>query len=184
MRMLALCLAALALSACGQNTAGGDCARSVTREVAWTNADAPDTITASASGPSCSQAVAMFVLRDAEGDPLWVHASTYYDMTAGGLPPPNAPPATDAQVVQFLNGWANVEVSRSNDLPEWRAGVATLTESATTFAYDTPFERATYEALRARNLPMLCFAAAAEAVHCLVIDPASHAPTMIAAYGP
>ena len=49
----------------------------------------------------------------------------------------------------------------SNTLPEWREGVATLTESATTFAYDTPFDRETYEMLRARNLPMFCYAAAA-----------------------
>ena len=37
--------------------------------------------------------------------------------------------------------------------------------------------------LRARNLRMICYAAAVEATQCLVIDPASHAPTMIVAYG-
>jgi len=38
--------------------------------------------------------------------------------------------------------------------------------------------------LRARNLPMICYAAAAEASQCLIVDPASHAPTMMVAYGP
>jgi hypothetical protein len=69
-------------------------------------------------------------------------------------------------------------------LPEWREGVDTLSSSAPTFSYNTPFERNTYEMLRARSLPMICYAAAVEATQCLVIDPASNAPTMIVAYGP
>lgn len=126
----------------------------------------------------------MFVARNANGDPLWTFSSTYYDLTSGGVPPEGAPDVTDEQVQAFLVDWANVTVSTSNTLPEWRDGVATLTESASTFAYDTPFPRETYEMLRARNLRMICYAAAAEATQCVVVDPASNAPTMIVAYGP
>jgi len=49
---------------------------------------------------------------------------------------------------------------------------------------NTPFDRETYEMLRARNLAMICYAAAVEASQCLIIDPGSQAPTMIVAYGP
>jgi hypothetical protein len=186
MRILILA-AALALSACGRTDTAPNasaCARSATHDVTWTSEQAPDVITASADGPSCAQAVVTFVARNADGDPLWAFASTYYDMTAGGVPPEGAPAVPVADVERFLAGWADVTTQRSGELPEWRAGVATLTESATTFAYDTPFDRETYEMLRARNLPMICYAAAVEASQCLIVDPASHTPTMIVAYGP
>lgn len=180
-----LLAAALALCACTPvDPATPDaCARTATHEVIWSG-DAADVITASADGPSCAQALVTFVIRNTSGDPLWAFASTYYDMNMGGIPPEGAPPVSSEQMDTFLAGWANVTEMRSGELPEWREGVATLTESATTFSYDTPFERDVYEMLRARNLPMLCYAAAVEAAQCLIIDPFSNAPTMIVAYGP
>lgn len=184
MRTLALALAALTLSACGDPAETAGCARSATHEMTWSDAAAPDVITTRADGPSCTNAVVTFVARNADGVPLWAFAATYYDITAGGLPPENAPAVSDAQMDEFLAGWANVTESRSSDLPEWRAGVATLTESATTFAYDTPFDRETYEMLRARNLPIICYAAGSETSQCLIMDPLSHTPTKIVAYGP
>lgn len=176
---------ALLLSACGQatNVAQSGCARTATHDVTWTSETA-DTITTRADGPTCAQAVVTFVARSANGDPLWTFASTYYDMTMGGIPPEGAPAVSNEQMDTFLSGWAAVTEQTSGELPEWREGVTTLTESAQTFSYDTPFDRDTYEMLRARNLKMICYAAAVEATHCLVIDPASHAPTMIVAYGP
>lgn len=188
MRILIFATAALALAACGQRqetaTNAAACERSATHEVTWTNAERPDTITTRSEGPSCAQAVVTFIARNADGDPLWAFASTYYDLTAGGVPPEGAPAVTDDQMDTFLTGWANVSEGKSSALPEWREGVATLTESATTFAYDTPFDRETYEMLRARDLRMICYAAAVEATQCLVVDPLSNSPTMIVAYGP
>jgi len=186
MRQLAFILA-LTLTACGSqetaSTAQG-CARTATNELTWSDAAAPDTITTSSSGPSCSQAVVTFVARNAGGDALWAFSSTYYDLTAGGLPPPDAAEVTEAQMDTFLNGWADVTESRSGELPEWRADAETLSASAQTFSYDTPFDRETYEMLRTRNLPMICYAAAVEGTQCLIMDPASHSPIMIVAYGP
>ena len=189
MRLFVFTLAALALSACGQqqqssSAPSAGCAHEATQRVTWSDANAQDTITTRSEGPGCSQAIVLFVARNAEGDPLWTFSSTYYDLTSGGVPPEGAPAVTNEQVQAFLADWANVTVNTSNALPEWREGVATLTESASTFAYDTPFDRETYEALRARGLRMICYAAAAEATQCLVVDPASNAPTMIVAYGP
>jgi hypothetical protein len=187
MRILLLA-AAIALSSCERTDDAGSsasaCTRFATHEVNWTAEAAPDTITARSDGPTCAQAVVTFVARNADGDPLWAFASTYYDMTAGGIPPEGAPAVSNEQMDEFLAGWANVTTMQSGELPEWRDGVATLTESATTFAYDTPFDRETYEMLRARNLPMICYAAAVEATQCLIVDPASHAPTLMVAYGP
>lgn len=188
MRTLLLSIALLALAACGQqNTASAPaegCARSATHEVAWTNAEAPDVITTRAEGPSCAQAVVTFVARKANGDALWAFASTYYDLTAGGLPPEGAAPVTNQQMDTFLAGWADVTGMRSGELPEWRADAETLSASAQTFSYDTPFDRETYEMLRGRNLPMICYAAAVEGTQCLIIDPPTNAPIMMVAYGP
>lgn len=189
MRWLIFGLAGLALAACSPEgdspTFAEGCSQAATQGATWSSDDASDTITARADGPTCAQAVVTFVIRDNAGDPLWAFASTYYDMQYGGIPPEGAAPVSNEQMQTFLAGWANVEVRPAQEvLPEWRANAATLTESAATFAYDTPFERETYDALRQRNLATLCYAAAVEAVQCLVIDPASHAPTLIVAYGP
>lgn len=185
MRVFTLCLAALALGACvGDDVAATGCARGATHELVWTDAAAPDTVTARADGPTCAQAVVTFVARNAKGDPLWAFASTYYDMVAGGIPPEGASPVSNEEMDAFLASWANVTAGRASELPAWREGIATLTESADTFAYHTPFEREAYEMLRGRDLPMICYAAAVEGVQCLVVDPFSNAATMIVAYGP
>lgn len=181
----AFVLAALALSACSQPTpspTAQGCVRSTSHDVVWTNEDAPDIITARSEGPTCAQAVVLFVARNAEGDPLWTFASTYYDLATGGVAPEDAPAVTEEQMDTFLAGWADVTEQRSAELPEWRAGDATLT--APTFSYSTAFSRETYEAIRARDSRMICYAAAVEATQCLVIDPGSNAPAMIVAYGP
>lgn len=189
MRLLLTTFAVLALTACGQpagtQTAAAGCARSATHEVTWSNANAPDVVTATAAGPTCAQAVVTLVMRNAAGDPLLAFASTHYAMTAGDSAPPDGLPAvTDAEMDRFLAGWANVSEMRSGELPEWRANAATLTESATTFAYVTPFSRDVYENMRSRNLAMVCYAAAVEGSRCLIIDPANNAPAEIVAYGP
>lgn len=187
MRFFILTLAALTLAACGERgdgAASAGCARAATHEVHWTNTETPDVITTRSDGPTCAQAVVTFVARDGAGNPLWVLSSAYYDLTAGGLLPEDYEPVSDAQMDTFLAGWADVTVSSSGELPQWRDGVATLTESASTFTYDTPFEREAYEMLRGRNLAMICYAAAVEVTQCLIIDPASRAATPIVAYGP
>jgi hypothetical protein len=188
MRLLILAAAVLALNACSQqqNTASNAaaCERVATHNVTWTSAERPDTITARSEGPSCAQAIVTFAVRNADGDALWAFASTYYDLSAGGLPPEGAPAVTAEQMDTFLAGWANVSESRSGELPEWREGVESLSASAQTFSYDTPFDRETYEMLRGRNLPMICYAASVEGTQCLIIDPLSNAPIMIVAYGP
>lgn len=185
MRLIILA-AALALSACGERTesAAGGCAHTITHEVAWSNAGAPDAITARSDGPTCTQALVTLAIRNAAGDPLWVFASTYYDLAVGGLPPEDAPATPDEDMRAFLSGWAELRPMQSSDLPAWTEGMSRPGEDVEPLGYHTPFDREAYESLRQRALPMLCYAAAAAAVQCLVIDPASHAPTLIAAYGP
>ncbi|MET0183677.1 MAG: hypothetical protein ABW199_12410 [Caulobacterales bacterium] len=177
--------ALFALSSCGQHTRSAEtCARSATHGVRFSNAETDDIVTATSAGPSCAQAFVFLSIRDADGDPLWAQAGTYYDMTAGGVPLGDAPQATPQQMDEFLRGWANVRTARTMSLPDWTEGAASLTESATDgMSYDTPFVRETYRALRERDLRMLCFANSPESEQCLIIDPASNAPTVIVFHG-
>lgn len=187
MRRILLCVLTLALAACSPDepppeTAAEGCARSAAQAVTWTSDAAPDTVTATSTGPSCAQAIVTLVFRDAQGDPLWVFASTHYDMSVGGRST-EMPPVSAEEMDRFLASWAEVTVNRSGDLPEWREGAASPGESADALAYGTAFDRESYEALRARSVPQVCFAAAIDATQCLVIDPHSGAPTVIVAVG-
>ena len=187
MRFIVFAALALALTACGQPPtpqAASGCARTATHEVVWSRAETPDVITTTSHGPTCAQAVVSFVARNADGDPLWAFAALYYDLRFGGPPPEGAPGASEADMDAFLASWADVTRTTSDTMPEWRDGVATLSQSAHTFSYDTPFDRETYEMLRTRALPMICYQAAVEGTQCLIVDPATNAPIMFVAYGP
>lgn len=189
MRLALIGLAALTLGACGQergdDAATAACALGASREIAWSNPEPQDSVSARAEGPSCGQAALVLVVRNSAGDPLWTYASTYRLLTAGdAVPLESAPEITAEDVQSFLDAWADVTLMNTSRLPEWRADAATLSESAETFAYDTPYDREAYEMLRTRDLPMLCYAAGAESSQCVIIDPASRQPALMAAYGP
>ncbi len=179
--------AALSLSACGPRNdvdVAHDCVRSATHEASWSRTDAPDMITASSQGATCAHATASLTITDASGAALWSFSTTYYDLAIGGPTPEDAPEVSTDQMDAFLRAWADVTISRTGALPQWRSDAATLTESATVFTYQTSLEREAYEALRQRDLTTLCYAAAVEATQCLIMDPVSRAPTLIVAYGP
>ena len=188
MRAILFVIMALAISSCGQSAnaprAGTGCQRTATQSVAFSNPAAPDTITARSNGPSCLQAFVSLEIRDSDGDPLWTLASTYYELTAGGVPPGGAPAVSDARMDTFLTGWAKVSMMKSGALPAWREGAPSLAASVQGFSYATDLPRESYEMLRQRDLPLLCYAAAVEATQCLIMDPATGSPTMIVAYGP
>jgi hypothetical protein len=187
MRFLICGLLAMALSACGQQSpqqrAESGCARSATHEVDFTAAETPETVTARSEGPSCAQSFVVLTVRNSEGDPLWITSNTYYDLAEGGIPLEPSP-VSDERMDAFLQGLADVSMLKSGELPAWREDAASLAESVTEdFAYFTELPRDSYEMLRGRDLPMLCYAAAAEASHCIVMDPLSNAPIMIAGFG-
>jgi len=186
MRVFLFACLGLALAACDPRAAdeSAGCALSATQTIAFSTEGETDVIEARAEGPSCAQAVVTLSLRTAAGDPLWVFAGTYYDMAYGGVPPEGAAPVSREDMERFLKSWADVTTAKTGALPAWPEGAASLSAGSNGIAYDTPFDRETYEMLRARDLPQLCYAAAVAATQCLIIDPVSRAPTMIVAYGP
>jgi len=163
----------LMLAAAAPAFAQEACSRAATREVRFTGAERAERITARSSGPSCAQAIVVWTLRNAQGDPLFVFASTFSDMSE------NSGAATPDQMDRFLRAWVGRPIqSTASALPDWPADAYTLSADQS-HGMDTPYERETYLALRARNLPLLCFANSAESEQCLIIDPMSHAATVI-----
>lgn len=186
MRFLICGLLAMALGACSeqsQQSAGSGCARSAAHEVDFTADETPETVTARSEGPSCAQAFVVLTVRNSAGDPLWITSNTYYDLAEGGVPI-EPEPVSDERMDEFLQGLANVSMLKSGELPAWRQDAVSLADSITEgFAYYTELPRDAYEMLRERDLDMLCYAAAAEASHCIVMDPLSNAPIMIVGFG-
>jgi hypothetical protein len=171
MRNLALACAMLLLGACGQDGgAPSRCDRAAAHAVTW-SAAAPDRVSARAEGPSCAQATVTLTVRNGSGDPLWAFASSYREMVIGGAPPEDSAPVSAEDMDRFLAAWADVSVMGSAALPQWSADAR------------TDFQREQYEALRARDLRTICYAAGVTASQCLVIDPATNAPAMIVATG-
>lgn len=159
------------------------CTHSASHDITWTNDTAPDVVTASSEGPTCAQAVVTLTFRNAAGDPLWTLATTYYDMTIGGRGPEEPPAVSEADMQAFLDRWSTIAINRTGELPPWAEGADQPAAADSTISYTTPFDRETYETLRARNLPQACFAAATAATQCLVIDPMTNAPGVIVAFG-
>lgn len=188
MRFKILAAVTLTLVACAPATAPpqtrNGCAREATHAITWTDASAPDIVTARAEGPSCAQAIVTLTIRDATGDPLLAFADTYDALVSGGPPPEDAPAPTTEQIDAFLANWADVTQMNASALPAWRDDAPSLTASAQGFSYETPFTREAYEMVRERDLPLVCFAAAVEGSQCLVIDPATGEPARLVSYGP
>lgn len=192
MRRIALCVAALLLSACGQPHDTPDheaaptlaCVRTATQPLAWSNPDAPDAVSVRAEGPTCKQAALFFVVRDAQGAPLWTHASTYAALSAGAASENLLPDVSETEMDAFLQNWARVTMQHANQLPEWRAGEAGPSAAGQPLHYVTTLQRDAYETLRHADAPTICYAAAVATTQCVAIDPQTRAPRAIASYGP
>jgi hypothetical protein len=150
-------MAALALGACAPRTAAR-CNLEASHELAFTAADARDTVLAQAIGPSCDKAIGLYVIRAADGYPIWSWSAPlahhFGDVFA----------AEDHEHVQaFLDSWVEPQVSTTQSAPAWDALVHG----------QTSLDRLTYEDIRARNLPMLCHFSGTARQTCVFWEPAA-----------
>lgn len=156
MRLVVVLLAA-ALTACAAPEPGR-CDLQVARSVAFTDAEAPDTVTVQAIGPSCDKTIGLFELRTAEGDPIWSWsaplAHRFGDVFA---------PQDRGHVSSFLDRWAAPEIGVTQSAPAWD----TLAPG------QTSLDALTYEDVRARNLPMLCHFIGTARQACVFWEPAA-----------
>lgn len=133
----------------------------------WNTGQGPFTVEAYAGGPTCQQAVATIVIRDAEGAPM--HVAAYPIEFLFGF----AEVASAASLQSALQDWIAVEGSplrTTADLPTWAVG-AEQPESG-----EFPFypaegyaERTVYEELRGQALPAFCYPQGMESLACVAL---------------
>ncbi len=154
MRVLVL-IAALVLSACSRQEAA-QCDISVNEIITFSGAE--DKITARAFGEGCDKAVALYVVTTPEGHPIWTwtapmaHAfGEHFDR------------ATKEELAAFLAQWARAHAEHTGAAPPWSREISTT------------LDRATYEDVRARDLPMLCHLTGVAQETCVFWEPAAAA---------
>lgn len=154
-RLFLLIVCAMMATSCARQTGG--CNLSAVHEFAFGNESA-DTITVQAIGSSCDKAIGLFVVRDAEGYPIWSWSAplkhAFGDVFA----------AEDTEHVQnFLDRWSQPTLATTSTAPAWTA----LTPGQTTL------DQLTYEDVRNRNLPMLCHFSGTARQTCVFWEPAA-----------
>ncbi len=150
--------ALLALAACARLAVPSRCDLQATSELAFTATDAQDEVVAQSIGPSCDKAIGLYVVRAADGYPIWSWsaplAHRFGDVFA----------AEDGEHMDaFLNSWAHPRVLTTQSAPAWDALVHG----------QTSLDRLTYEDIRARNLPMLCHFSGTARETCVFWEPAA-----------
>lgn len=139
------------------------CDVTVTNTVAFSAPDARDLVTVRATGPSCDKAIAVYAVRDAEGNPIWAWAVSlkqgFGDVTD----------ANGAHLPEFLERWAKPTITRTGTAPDF----SRLAEGQTTL------DRLTYQDIRARDLPMLCHFSGTAKEICIFWEPVAGAAGLL-----
>jgi hypothetical protein len=132
---------------------GTGCTVSATREVAFSTPN--DRVTAEARGPACDKLAAVLTIRAADGVLLWTYAAPADwlapDMLGAG--------ATRTAAVNAMADWAQVSAQTTAEFAPWPEAAP---GAYVTSDMRTPFDREGYEDIRARKLPVLCFATGAQ----------------------
>jgi hypothetical protein len=166
MRILIIAAVA-ALAACSQaeeaETMSAGCdARGVSQ---WAAGEATYSVEAASFGPDCARAVATIVIRDGSGVPVYSEAH----LAAHVMPLAHV---TDAVAMQTaLAEWTNPgQRQTSAGLPQWPANAESPATGEFPFYPHEGIDRAQYEGIRARNLPVICYVQGMESLNCLVLE--------------
>ena len=156
MRGFILCFVLLA-AACTQ-TEPERCDIEATHDLAFSNAAVNDQISARAEGPSCDKAIGIYVIRDAEGFPLWSWSAPLSHRFGTVF---------EAEGHEHMQGF----------LQQWAQASLTTTQSAPAYTELAPgqssLDQLTYDDIRARDLPMLCHFSGTARQTCVFWEPAA-----------
>ena len=142
------------------------CELSASTEMTFSSAR--DVVTARSFGPSCGKAVALIVIRDEHDEPLWTWSAPLYP-TFGNMFREDGEGPSARVVRDFLTRWSRLAPRTTADAPAWAQRAAAPGGAITTL------DRATYEDVRARALPMACYLSAVARETCLYFEPAAAA---------
>lgn len=158
MRAFLALLVFAALAACQREPAPTACNLSVTHEIAFTAPDAKDVVTAQTMGASCDRAIAHYAVVAADGHPIWAWTAPMPRVFGAAFADANV-----EYMQSFLERWAAPRLLRTAEAPAWP-----LTGTA-----HTTLDRATYDDIRARDLPMLCHLSGTGRETCVFWEPAA-----------
>lgn len=158
MRALAFAALALVAAACTQTSQTAGCDLEASHPLTFTSPEAADTIVAQARGPSCDKTIGVYVLRTAEGYPIWSWSAPLAHRFGEVFAP------EDTEHVQnFLDVWVQPTITTTQTAPA----------HASLIAGQTTLDQLTYEDIRARNLPMLCHFSGTARETCVFWEPAA-----------
>lgn len=160
MRLAALALV-IALAACtppeeAVNT--GACDVTHTREIMFAGVEEQETVTARAFGATCGTTIALYAVYDAAGEPLW----SWTAPTARAFGE-DFRASDEEQLLAFVERWSQPHIATTAEAPPWGA----LEPGQTTL------DEATFDDLRARELPMLCHLSGVARESCVFWEPAA-----------
>jgi hypothetical protein len=166
-------LVLVSLMAQGQ-MAFADCNATVSKK--WNvGRSLPYSVEASSLGPDCKRAVALFVVRDSNGEVKYSLSMTSKDNAVFGSLA-DAPVADIKKMRVALGDWLDGGLtSKKNRLSkflEWKAGTDGPTENPPAefpFTVSSDLSRETYETWRKQNLPVFCFVQGMESMRCVVL---------------
>jgi hypothetical protein len=123
-------------------------------------------VTASTSGPTCRQSVALLIVRNAAGSVVWTDA-----MPAAHVMGLNGPP-TRTPMSSALAEWIGygAQGRTTAELPPWPRTNIPPNANGFEFAPEPWLDRSTYLEMRARAQPMFCYVQGLESLACLVMS--------------
>lgn len=107
-------------------------------------------------GVSCNKAVGVLTILDAKDRPIWSWSAPLESAYGDIFPPDDREAMRD-----FIERWAEPRVGNTSATPEW----ALLAPGQSTL------DHATYEDIRARNLPLLCHSSGSARETCVFWEP-------------
>jgi hypothetical protein len=159
MRLVAFTLLA-ALAACAPREAVNTTACDVihTREIMFAGVEEQETVTARAFGATCGTTIALYAVHDSTGEPLWSWTAPMARAFGEDFRA-----ADEEQLRSFIERWSQPHIATTAEAPPWGA----LEPGQTTL------DEATFDDLRARELPMLCHLSAVARESCVFWEPAA-----------
>ncbi len=157
---------AFALAGVAASTATAkDCTAAAS--AAWTQVKGY-TINASVGGPDCAKAVALIVIRDADGEPVW------HESYVAGQVMVLAGAQNGADMTKALGEWidpSNPQFTTTADLPDWPEGADSPMSGEFAFYPEEGVDRAAWAKMRAAKTPVYCYVQGMESSACVTNDP-------------
>ncbi|MGE3249472.1 MAG: hypothetical protein AB7J28_16605 [Hyphomonadaceae bacterium] len=166
-RIAAAALCAITLIACAPDQTAERCDLTSEHEARFTGAEAPDIVEARTFGPNCGAAVAVMSVRSGEGHAIYAWAAPLHPTFGPNFAPRGEGGPQLEEVQGFLDRWSNARIGQTSGAPAWSETL------------DTHLDEPTYNDLRTRNAPMLCFLSAVAEETCLYWESAAAAAAVL-----